>query len=106
MKFIDEVIIEVEAGDGGDGGSIYLEASESLNTLIDLRYQRLYRARGGESGAGALKTGKSGEDMIIVVPVGTTAYDADTSERIGELMKSGERLCIAKGGLHGVGNKI
>lgn len=127
MKFIDEVIIEVVAGkggngcvsfrrekfiphggpdggDGGNGGSIIFEASESLNTLIDLRYQRLYRARGGDSGSGALRTGKSGEDMIIAVPVGTMVYDADTLEFIGDLATIGERLCVAKGGLHGVGN--
>src|SRR3989338_11048013 len=99
MKFIDEVIIEVVAGkgghgclsfrrekfipfggpdggDGGDGGSIYLEANESLNTLIDLRYQRLYRAKSGGSGMGALRTGKSGDDRGIAVPVGTMVYDA------------------------------
>lgn len=127
MKFIDEVIIEVVAGkggngclgfrrekfipfggpdggDGGDGGSIFFEASESLNTLIDLRYQRLYRATHGQSGSGALRTGKSGDDMIIAVPVGTMVYDADTLEFIGDLTKPGERLCIAKGGFHGLGN--
>lgn len=127
MKFIDEVIIEVVAGkggngcvsfrrekfvpfggpdggDGGDGGSIFLEASESLNTLIDLRYQRLYRAKNGESGSGAMRTGKSGDDMVISVPVGTVVYDADTKELIGDLNKVGARLCVAKGGVHGVGN--
>lgn len=127
MKFIDQVIIEVVAGngghgcmsfrrekfipfggpdggDGGDGGSIYFEASESLNTLIDLRYQRLYRAKSGQSGMGAMRTGKSGEDMIIAVPVGTMVYDADTLEFIGDLTKSGQRLCVAKGGFHGLGN--
>lgn len=127
MKFIDEVIIEVVAGkggngcmsfrrekfiprggpdggDGGDGASIIFEARESLNTLIDLRYQRLYRAKAGESGSGALRTGKSGEDMIIAVPVGTMVFDANTQEFIGDLTKSGERLCVAKGGVHGVGN--
>ena len=127
MKFIDEVIIEVVAGngghgcmsfrrekfipfggpdggDGGDGASIYFEAVPSLNTLIDLRYQRLYRAKSGESGAGALRTGKSGQDMIISVPVGTMVYDADTQEFIGDLAKPGERLCVAKGGWHGLGN--
>lgn len=127
MKFIDEVIIEVVAGngghgcmsfrrekfipfggpdggDGGDGGSVILEASESLNTLIDLRYQRLYRAKGGESGSGALRTGKSGEDMVIAVPIGTMVYDADTQEFIGDLAVPGQRLCVAKGGWHGLGN--
>lgn len=127
MKFIDEVIIEVVAGkggngclsfrrekfipfggpdggDGGDGGSIFLEANESLNTLIDLRYQRLYRAANGESGSGALCTGKSGAEMMIPVPVGTVVYDADTRELIGDLNTIGMRLCVAKGGRHGLGN--
>lgn len=127
MKFIDQVIIEVVAGngghgcmsfrrekfvpfggpdggDGGDGASIFFEASDSLNTLIDLRYQRLYRAKNGESGMGALRTGRSGKDMIIAVPVGTIVYDADTLELIGDLTKPDQRLCIAKGGFHGLGN--
>ncbi|MDP1573636.1 MAG: Obg family GTPase CgtA [Coxiellaceae bacterium] len=127
MKFIDEVIIEVEAGDGGhgcmsfrrekfipfggpdggdggDGGSVIFEASDSLNTLIDLRYQRLYRAKTGESGSGALRTGKSGADRIVAVPIGTMVYDADTQEFIGDLTKPGDRLCVAKGGWHGLGN--
>lgn len=127
MKFIDQVIIEVVAGngghgcmsfrrekfvpfggpdggDGGDGASIYFEASDSLNTLIDLRYQRLYRAKSGESGMGALRTGKGGADMIIAVPVGTVVHDADTLEFIGDLTEVGQRLCVAKGGFHGLGN--
>lgn len=127
MKFIDQVIIEVVAGngghgcmsfrrekfipfggpdggDGGDGASIFFEASDSLNTLIDLRYQRLYRAKSGESGMGAMRTGRSGDDMIIPVPVGTIVYDADTLELIGDLTQPGQRLCVAKGGFHGLGN--
>lgn len=127
MKFIDQVTIEVVAGngghgcmsfrrekfvpfggpdggDGGDGASIYFEASDSLNTLIDLRYQRLYRAKSGQSGMGALRTGRSGEDLIILVPVGTIVYDADTLELIGDITKPGQRLCVAKGGFHGLGN--
>lgn len=127
MKFIDQVIIEVVAGngghgcmsfrrekfvpfggpdggDGGDGASIYFEASDSLNTLIDLRYQRLYRAKSGESGMGALRTGRGGADMIIAVPVGTVVHDADTLEFIGDLTTVGQRLCVAKGGFHGLGN--
>ncbi|MCX7125219.1 MAG: Obg family GTPase CgtA, partial [Gammaproteobacteria bacterium] len=76
----------------------------ALNTLIDLRYQRLYRAKTGQSGMGAMRTGKTGEDRIIAVPVGTMVYDADTLEFIGDLTKEGERLCVAKGGFHGLGN--
>ena len=127
MKFIDQVTIEVVAGngghgcmsfrrekfvpfggpdggDGGDGASIYFEASDSLNTLIDLRYQRLYRAKSGQTGMGALRTGKSGQDLIILVPVGTVVYDADTLEFIGDITQPGQRLCVAKGGFHGLGN--
>lgn len=127
MKFIDEAIIKIEAGDGGNGclsfrrekfiplggpnggdggngGSIFLEANSGLNTLIGFRYQRLYRAQRGENGMGNNCTGKSGEDLIIQVPIGTMAYDHDTSELIGDLTFHGERLLVAKGGDHGVGN--
>lgn len=127
MKFIDEAIIKVEAGDGGngcssfrrekfipfggpdggdggDGGSIFLEANSGLNTLIDFRYQRLLRAERGQKGRGRNCTGKSGDDLIISVPVGTMAYDNETEELIGDLTVHGERLMVAKGGEHGLGN--
>lgn len=127
MKFVDEVIIRVEAGDGGDGGvsfrrekyipfggpdggdggdggSIYLVADAELNTLADYRFTRLFRAERGQNGMGANCTGRSGADLIIVVPVGTVAYDADTSELIGDLVKPGQRLLVAQGGFHGLGN--
>lgn len=127
MKFIDEVIIDVQAGkgghgclsfrrekyiaeggpnggDGGDGGDIYLEAKTALNTLIDFRYKRIYKAKNGQPGQGRDKTGKSAEDLVIAMPVGTIVKDADTSELIGDLTKEGQRLCVAKGGFHGLGN--
>lgn len=127
MKFIDEAIIKVEAGDGGngcssfrrekfiplggpnggdggDGGSIFLKADPGLNTLIDFRYQRLFRAERGQNGRGSQCTGKSGADLIIPVPVGTMAYDEDTGELIGDLTRAGEQIMVAKGGEHGLGN--
>jgi len=127
MKFVDEASIRVEAGNGGhgclsfrrekyiprggpdggnggDGGSVYLVADEAVNTLIEFRYKRLLRASNGECGSGRLRTGKSGEDLVIPVPVGTIVYDADTDELIGDLTKSVQRLCVAKGGMHGFGN--
>lgn len=127
MKFIDESIIEVEAGhggngccsflrlkfmpkggpdggDGGDGGSIYLEADEGMNTLIDYRYTRKFFAQNGESGRGRNCSGKAGDDLLLKVPVGTLVYDQDTEECIADLASHGERACVAKGGAHGVGN--
>lgn len=127
MKFVDEAPIFVQAGDGGngclsfwrekfvakggpdggdggDGGSIYLEADINLNTLVDYRYQPKYRAELGKSGKGANATGAKGEDLILKVPVGTTAIDSDTEEVLGDLRADGERLLVAKGGWHGLGN--
>lgn len=127
MKFVDEVRIRVEAGkggdgcvafrrekfmpfggpsggDGGDGGSIHLEADEGLNTLVDFRYQRRFRAESGQGGQGSDCTGRGGEDLTLRVPVGTMVYDAETDELIGDLTAPGERLLVAKGGVHGIGN--
>ncbi len=127
MKFVDEVMIRIEAGDGGDGGvsfrrekyipfggpdggdggdggSIYLVANAELNTLADYRFTRLFRAERGQNGMSSNCTGRSGADLIIVVPVGTVAHDADTGESIGDLVKSGQRLLVAQGGFHGLGN--
>lgn len=127
MKFIDEAEIKVIAGkggngcvgfrrekfepmggpnggDGGDGGSIFLLADRNLNTLIDFRYQRLFEAENGEKGMGQQCTGKKGEDLVIKVPIGTTVIDSETEEVIGDLIKDGEKLCVAKGGQHGLGN--
>lgn len=127
MKFVDEAIIKVEAGngghgclsfrrekfipfggpdggDGGDGASIFLEADKGLNTLIDFRYKRNYKAENGKCGSGANCTGRKGDDLIIHVPVGTMVYDVDTGELLGDIKHVGERLLIAQGGFHGLGN--
>ncbi|MBK1650486.1 Obg family GTPase CgtA [Rhabdochromatium marinum] len=127
MKFVDEAIIRVEAGDGGagcvsfrrekfipkggpdggdggDGGSVYLIGDSGLNTLVDFRHQRMHRAERGRSGMGRNMTGRSGEDLIIPVPVGTRVMDQDTGEPIGEVLHEAERLLVARGGFHGIGN--
>ncbi|MCV6604327.1 MAG: Obg family GTPase CgtA [Porticoccaceae bacterium] len=127
MKFVDEAPIRVQAGkggngclsfrrekfiprggpdggDGGDGGSIYLEADENLNTLVDYRYTRSYNAESGKQGSGGNCTGRKGDDLILKVPVGTTAIDVDTEETLGDLTEPGQRLMVAQGGWHGIGN--
>lgn len=127
MKFVDEALVQVAAGnggsgclsfrrekyiprggpdggDGGDGGSVYLEADSNLNTLVDYRYVRHYRADNGQSGSGGNCTGKSAEDLVLQVPVGTTALDEETGEIIGDLTYAGQKLLVAQGGFHGLGN--
>lgn len=127
MKFVDEVEIRVQAGDGGDGcvsfrrekyvpfggpdggdggdgGSVYLLADGDLNTLADYRYTRLFRAERGQNGMGSNCTGRGGNDLLLQVPVGTLAFDADTGELIGDLVTVGQRLRVAQGGIHGLGN--
>jgi|SaaInlV_100m_DNA_5_1039725.scaffolds.fasta_scaffold04021_3 GTPase len=127
MKFVDEAIIKVTAGkggngcmsfrrekyipkggpdggDGGDGGSVYLEANDSLNTLIDYRYTRHYRAESGQQGSGKDKRGKSGRDLILQVPVGTTVMEVESGDIVGDLTNAGDRLLVAQGGFHGLGN--
>ncbi|MCW8195170.1 Obg family GTPase CgtA [Proteobacteria bacterium 005FR1] len=127
MKFVDEATISVQAGkggngalsfrrekfipkggpdggDGGDGGSVYLEADDSINTLVDYRYQRSYRAESGESGKGGNCTGAKGSDLVLKVPVGTTAIDVGSEEVLGDLTAPGEQLLVAQGGFHGLGN--
>ncbi len=127
MKFVDEVMIEVKAGDGGDGcvsfrrelyaprggpnggdggdgGSIYVDAVAGLNTLADYRYTRKFDAERGENGMGTECTGKSGADLHIRVPVGTVIYDVDTEELLGDLVTEGQSLMVARGGFHGIGN--
>ena len=127
MKFVDEAEISVVAGnggngcisfrrekfiplggpdggDGGHGGSIWLEADENLNTLIDFRHQRVYRAPRGQNGMGREMYGKSGEDVTIKVPVGTVVYNVANEETIGDLTEHQQRLLVAKGGEGGRGN--
>jgi len=127
MKFVDEAIIKVQAGDGGNGcvsfrrekfipfggpdggdggsgGSVWLVADEGLNTLVDFRHQRSFKARRGENGMGSQMYGKGGEDTTIRVPVGTTITNVDTDEVIGDLTSHGQRMLVAQGGKGGLGN--
>ena len=127
MKFVDEVSIDVHAGkggngclsfrrekyierggpdggDGGDGGSVIFEADESLNTMVDYRFKRTYRAGDGEAGRSRNCTGKSAQDLVLKVPVGTTVIDEDLGEVLGDLSVPGQRLLVAQGGFHGLGN--
>jgi len=127
MKFVDEAIIKVQAGDGGNGcisfrrekfipfggpdggdggsgGSVWLMADEGLNTLIDFRHQRSFKAQRGQNGMGSDMYGKGGEDTTIRVPVGTVVTNVDTDEVIGDLTRHGQRLLVAQGGKGGLGN--
>jgi GTP-binding protein len=93
-----------DGGDGGDGGSVFFIASEATNTLVDFRISKIYRAENGAQGSGKNMTGKSGADLEIIVPVGTTISDLDTQEEIGDLKKHGDRIKVAQGGEGGLGN--
>jgi GTPase len=127
MKFIDEVIIQVVAGNGGDGvahfrrekfvprggpdggdggrgGSVYAVSDRNINTLIDYRYERIHRAKNGEKGRGADCYGKSAEDVVLRVPVGTVVSDDHTGEIIADLVQHGQKALLAKGGEGGLGN--
>ncbi|MGQ4658998.1 Obg family GTPase CgtA [Lysobacter sp. F6437] len=127
MKLVDEAEIQVTAGnggngcigfrrekfiplggpdggDGGDGGSVWIIADENLNTLVDFRHQRLFRAQRGQNGMGRQMYGKAGEDLTITVPVGTVVVNVETDEAIGDLTTHGERLLVAQGGKGGLGN--
>ena len=127
MKFVDEATIEVRAGrgghgcvgfrrekyipkggpdggDGGAGGSVWLEADSGLNTLVDFRHARLFKARNGQPGAGRQRTGKSAEDVVIRVPLGTIVINVETDEIIGDVTEPGQRLLVARGGIGGKGN--
>jgi GTP-binding protein len=127
VKFVDEAIIKVQAGDGGngcasfrrekfipfggpnggdggDGGNVWLVADEGLNTLVDFRHQRSFSARRGENGMGSDMYGRGGEDKEIRVPVGTSVINLGTAELIGDLTKHGQRLLVARGGKGGLGN--
>lgn len=127
MKFVDEARIKVlagdggngcvsfrrekyipkggpDGGDGGDGGSVYLVGDVNLNTLVDFRMTRTLRAERGGNGAGRDRTGRGGEDLLVPVPVGTRVVDLETDEVIGELLAHDERLLVAQGGFHGIGN--
>jgi len=127
MKFFDEARIEVIAGNGGDGsasmrrekyvprggpdggdggrgGSIYAVADANLNTLVDYRYTRIFRAKSGENGRGRDQNGRGAEDIVLRVPVGTVIRDCESGETLADLAKDGERALLAKGGRGGLGN--
>jgi GTP-binding protein len=93
-----------DGGDGGKGGDVWLQADENLNTLVDFRHQKQFRARRGEGGMGSQMYGKGGEDEVIPVPVGTVVHNVDTDEVIGDLTEHGQRLLVARGGHGGLGN--
>jgi GTP-binding protein len=127
MKFIDEATIKVYAGDGGNGvatfrrekyeplggpnggdggrgGSIYAIADRNINTLVDYRYTRVFRAQRGENGRGSDCYGARGEDMLLRVPVGTVISDKGTGQTLADLAEDGEKVLLAKGGANGLGN--
>ena len=93
-----------DGGDGGNGGDVWLQADENLNTLVDFRHQRQFKAQRGENGMGSQMYGKGGEDKVITVPVGTVVVNVDTDETIGDLTRHGDRLLVARGGKGGLGN--
>ncbi len=127
MKFLDQVKIYIKAGNGGDGspsfrrekfieyggpdggdggkgGSVILKAEQNLNTLIDYRYQQHHKAQRGENGAGQNKTGKSGNNLILKVPLGTQVFEEDNKTLIYDFLKIGEEFVVALGGKGGLGN--
>jgi GTP-binding protein len=127
MKFVDEATIRVQAGngghgclsfrrekyverggpdggDGGHGGSVYLLAEPSMNTLADFRVARKFRAGTGQDGSGRNKTGRSGVDLDVNIPCGTVVHDVDTGELICDLVEAGQRQMVAEGGRGGLGN--
>jgi len=128
MNFVDEATVKVQAGnggrgmvsfrrekfipfggpdggDGGAGGSIHLVAAPGLNTLADFRYRRTFKAQNGEPGGSADCSGRGGEDLEVVVPVGTVVFDMDTDETLGDLAHGGDRILVARGGKGGLGNQ-
>ncbi len=127
MKFVDEERLRVQAGnggrgclsfrrekfmpfggpdggDGGLGGSVYLKAAEGINTLADFRVERTFKAQSGEAGSGNDCFGKGGEDLYVPVPIGTIVRDSETGEQLGDLVKEGDTLLVARGGKGGWGN--
>ena len=93
-----------DGGDGGKGGSIILKGNPQLNTILDLRYKKYIKAKPGINGGTSRKTGADGEDVVLEVPLGTEAYDADTRERLGEITEGDQTIVIAEGGKGGLGN--
>ena len=127
MKFLDQVKIYIKAGNGGDGspsfrrekfieyggpdggdggsgGSIILKAERNLNTLIDYRYQQHHKAKRGDNGSGQNRTGKSGNDLVLKVPLGTQVFEEDNKTLIYDFIRIGEEFIVANGGKGGLGN--
>ncbi|MCK5263876.1 MAG: Obg family GTPase CgtA [Gammaproteobacteria bacterium] len=127
MSFIDEVKIKViagdggngvisfrrekfiprggpDGGDGGDGGDVYLIGDQNLNTLADFRHIRTYTSDSGTKGSGRGMTGPGGDDLLVPVPVGTLVYDEDTDELLGDITEHEQKIKVAQGGWHGLGN--
>ncbi len=107
VSFRREKFIEFggpDGGDGGHGGSVWAEAVEGLNTLIDYRYQQHFFAKSGQPGMGNQKTGKSGDDITLKVPLGTEILDEDEETVLADLTQPGQRVCLAEGGNGGWGN--
>ena len=92
-------------GDGGNGGSVYLEANPNDNTLLRYRFNREFRADRGRHGEGSNRTGHSGADMVLSVPTGTVVIDEESGERLADLTRPGERVTVARGGRGGRGNQ-
>ncbi|MBW4660140.1 MAG: GTPase ObgE [Drouetiella hepatica Uher 2000/2452] len=128
MQFIDQAEVEVQGGNGGDGmvafrrekyvpaggpsggngghgGSVIFVAAERLQTLLDFRFAHVFKADDGDRGGSKSMTGASGSDRVVEVPCGTVIYNAETGEILGDLVEPGQRLCVAKGGKGGLGNK-
>ena len=127
MKFIDEVEIEVasgkggsgcvgfrrekhvpfggpDGGNGGSGGNVFVEGDENINTLVNFRGRKFYKAEDGQNGAGSQMDGATGEDIILKVPVGTLIYDKDSKLLIEDITEHGQKKLIAQGGRGGLGN--
>lgn len=107
VSFRREKFIEFggpDGGDGGNGGSVWVEAVQGLNTLIDYRYQQHFFAKSGQPGMGNQKTGKTGDDILMKVPLGTEILDEDEETVIADLTEPGQRVCLARGGNGGWGN--
>lgn len=127
MKFIDEAKIEViagkggngavsfrrekfvprggpDGGDGGKGGSVWVQADENINTLVEYRFVKRYQAKNGEKGHGSDRYGAGADDIVLPMPVGTLVRDADTGELLADLTHHGQKVCVAKGGKGGLGN--
>lgn len=127
MKFVDEAIVNVKAGnggggccsfrrekfipfggpdggDGGRGGDVIFKADMNINTLVEFRFRRRFEAQNGEGGMGRQRSGKSGDNLSVPVPIGTMIFDAETGQQIGDLTEDGQELCIVQGGKGGLGN--